>query len=117
MKNGKIRVKKIFIATQKLILTSYFDNAINLTYSPKSLDNYRNKLYSFKNVLGYIEYDNFYNEYYIDKMMELEKRYNLSPDNFEENVSLAISKPSFFSRFIRKFKLLLKINKEFEEVS
>lgn len=107
----KTRVKKIFVATQKLILTSYFDNAINLAYSPKALENYRNKLYSFKNVIGYIEGDNFYNQYYISKMEEIENRYDLKPT---EEVALATIKQSFFSRFVKKLKLLFGLRKEFE---
>lgn len=47
----KNKVKTLFLETQKLILTSYFDNSINLAYTPKSLENYRNKLYSFKNLI------------------------------------------------------------------
>ena len=40
----KTRVKKIFVVTQRLILTSYFDNAIQLVFAPKAIENYRNKL-------------------------------------------------------------------------
>ena len=59
----KLKVKQIFIKTQEVILTSYFDNAINLAYSPKQIENYRNKLYGFKNLLGVVDGYNFYNDY------------------------------------------------------
>lgn len=113
IETSKTRVKKIFVATQRLILTSYFDNAINLAYSPKALENFRNKLYLFKNVIGYIEGDNFFNQYYIDKMQELEKRYDFEPT---EEVSLSVINQSFFSRFVRKIKLLFGFRKEISEV-
>ncbi len=48
---NKVKVKDLFMNTQKLILTSYFDNSIKLAYSPKAIENYRNKLYSFKNLV------------------------------------------------------------------
>ena len=50
----KLEIKELFLNTQNLILTSYFDNSINLAYTPKALENYRNKLYLFKNLIGYV---------------------------------------------------------------
>lgn len=103
----KQKIKKLFLDTQKLILTSYFDNAINLVYAPKAIENYRNKLYLFKNLIGYTQGDNFYNEYYIDKMMELERKYEFDP---LENTSLVVVKQSLISRVIQKLKLLFGLN-------
>ena len=108
----KSSVKELFMDTQKLILTSYFDNAINLAYSPKALENYRNKLYWFKNLVGYTDYDNFYNEYYIDKMEEIEKRYDYEPSPIITD--LTVVKSNFISRLINKIKALFNINKQFE---
>lgn len=110
----KIRVKKIFLATQKIILTSYFDNSINLAYSSKALENYRNRLYSFKNVIGYVEGDNFYNQYYIDKMQEIEKKYDFKPNT--EIVALTIPKQSFFSKLSSKMKLLFGLSSRLEHI-
>lgn len=109
----KSKIKELFLNTQKLILTSYFDNSINLAYTPKAIENYRNKLYLFKNLIGYYEYDNFYNEYYVDKMMELEKRYEL---DMTEVTDLVPIKQSFISRLITKLKLLFRLNTETERI-
>lgn len=106
----KAKVKDIFMSTQRLILTSYFDNAIKLAYSPKSLENYRNKLYLFKNLIGYTDHDNFYNKYYIDKMKELEKRYEF---DMAEITALTVIKTSFISKLIQKLKALFGLNKKF----
>ena len=111
--NLKLKVKQIFINTQELILTSYFDNAINLTYSSKLIENYRNKLYGFKNLLGVVDGYNFYNDYYINKMVELEKRYDL--DN-EEIRDLVPVQHNFFGLIIRKIKALFGLNKEYEKI-
>ncbi|MCI9366160.1 MAG: hypothetical protein HFJ54_06435 [Clostridia bacterium] len=108
---GKIR--KIFLNTQRLILTSYFDNAINLAYSPKQIENYRNKLYLFKNILGQVEGDNFYNDYYIDKMVELENRYELRKG---EITDLVIVRHNFISKLVRKIKLLFGFNPDYAKI-
>lgn len=106
-------VKNLFLETQKLILTSYFDNSINLAYTPRALENYRNKLYLFKNLVGVSQNDNFYNSYYIDKMEELEKRYDFEPLKI---TALTVIKPNFISKLIQKLKLLFGLNKVYEKV-
>lgn len=109
----KFKIKNLFLDTQKLILTSYFDNAINLAYSPKLIENYRNKLYLFKNIIGQIEGDNFYNDYYIDKMVQLEKRYELRN---AEITDLVVVKHNFISKLVRKIKLLFGFNPDYAEI-
>ena len=109
----KLKIKNQFLDTQKLILTSYFDNAINLAYSPKLIENYRNKLYLFKNIIGQVEGDSFYNDYYIDKMVELEKRYELKN---AEITDLVIVKHNFISKLVRKLKTLFGFNPDYAEI-
>lgn len=58
--------------------------------------------------------DNFYNEYYINKMEELEKRYEFDPLKV---TALTVIKPSFISRLIQKLKLLFRFNKEAVNIS
>ncbi len=111
IENQKSKVKELFLNTQRLILTSYFDNSINLAYAPKQLENYRNKLYLFKNIIAYAEGDNFYNDYYIDKMMQIEKIYDYNP---MEDTSLTVVKRTFLSTLIQKIKLLFGLGKEYE---
>lgn len=109
----KVKVKAIFLATQELILTDYFDNAINLAYMPKLIENYRNKLYLFKNLLGVVEGDTFYNDYYINKMMELEKRYDI---NNTEIRDLVIVKHNFISKLFKKLKALFGYNPDYANI-
>lgn len=108
----KTKIKNLFFNTQNLILTSYFDSSINLAYTSKTLENYRNKLYSFKNLVGISENYNFYNEYYINKMQEIEIRYDFDPLKV---TALTVIKPSFISKLIQKLKLLFGLNKETEK--
>lgn len=105
-------IRNLFLNTQKLILTSYFDSVINLAYTPKLIENYRNKLYLFKNLIGQVDGDTFFNDYYIDKMMQLEKRYDL---NNTEIRDLVVVKHGFVSTLFRKIKLLLGLKSEYVE--
>lgn len=106
----KEKIRKLFLGTQKLIFTSYFDNSINLAYTPKLIENYRNKLYLFKNLIGQVDGDNFYNEYYIDKMMELEKKYDADSTEIRD---LVVVKHNFVSTLFRKLKLLFGFNPDY----
>ena len=110
IEKSKIEIRNLFLNTQKLILTSYFDNTINLVYAPKLIENYRNKLYLFKNLIGQVDGDSFFNDYYIDKMMELEKRYDI---NNTEIRDLVVVKNSFISVLFRKIKALFGLSPEF----
>ena len=107
IEKSKEKIKELFLSTQKLIYTSYFDNAINLVYTPKLIENYRNKLYLFKNIIGHEDGDNSFNEYYIDKMMELEKRYEIDESEIKD---LVIIKESFIAVLLRKIKMLFGLN-------
>ena len=113
IEDNKKKVQKLFLDTQKIILTSYFDSAINIAYTPKLIENYRNKLYGFQNYIGRIDGDNFYNEYYIDKMVELEKKYD---EDITEIRDLVVVKHNFISKLLQKIKLLLGFNPEYERL-
>ena len=43
----------------------------------KKLENYRKKLYNFKSYLGFAEGYTFFNDYYVEKMSQLEHKYNI----------------------------------------
>jgi len=107
----KEKIRTIFLETQKLILTSYFDNAINLAYTPKLIENYRNKLYNFKNIIGEVEGDNFYNNYYISKMIQIENKYDVEKQ--EEIKELVVVKKTFWVTLIRKIKTLFGFNPDY----
>lgn len=106
----KEKIRYLFLETQRLIITSYFDNTMNLVYTPKLIENYRNKLYALKNLIGQVREDNFYNDYYIDKMMELEKRYDINESEIRD---LVVVKHNFISKLIKKLKLLFGMNPDY----
>ena len=73
----KNEITLTFMRTQNLIISQYFDNKLNNIYDLEGIEEYREKLYSFRDLLGFTDGYSFFNEYYISKMEELENRYNL----------------------------------------
>ena len=101
------KIKKLFIKTQNLILTSYFDANYNTIQNLEQIETYRRKLYNYKNYIGTIENYTFFNEYYIEKMAALEIKYNKLENN---NVALVPVKNNFFTHFMHKLKKLIGLN-------
>lgn len=87
-----------YIQTQNLILTSYFNKQFNLIYSNADFENYRKKLYNFKDYIGIVENDSFFNNYYINKMNELSNK----SDYINNNIYLKEYKNDFFHILLRK---------------
>jgi len=87
----KRNIKNAYIKTQNLILCSYFDKAFETINTFEDLENYRRKLYNYKQFIGITEGYNFFNNYYIDKMSLLEKRYDYL-EHFGENIFPIIRK-------------------------
>lgn len=103
----KSKIKTLFLDTQNIILTSYFDNTINLLYTKEAFEKYRNKLYNFRNYIATTDGYTFFNRYYINKMAELENRYEtrLIPDNN----SIILYKESPIQKVINHLKYLFKL--------
>ena len=73
----KEKIKLTFLRTQNLIISSYFDKAFTNITNLEELENYRKKLYNIKSYLGYAEGYTFFNNYYVEKMAQLEHKYNV----------------------------------------
>ena len=96
----KAKIKNTFLETQNKIFTSFFDNLF--TYS--SIQNFRQALYNYRKLIGVTDDYNFFNEYYINKMTELEGNYNMAA---EKHLALIPVKNTLFARAIRKLKILV----------
>jgi len=94
----KLSIKATFFDTQNLILKSFFDKKINEITSSAEVIKYRNLLYSFTNLIGSSDEYSFFNDFYIQKMIELDNKFN---DN-----SLVIVKKSKLSLFFDKLRTL-----------
>lgn len=103
----KSEISLIFMRTQNLIISSYFDKTFNFISNLEDVENYRRKLYSFKDYLGAMEGYTFFNDYYVNKMMQLEEKYNALENGEVELALKVISKKE--NIFITIFKAIKKL--------
>ena len=68
----KNKITNIFLKTQNLIISSYFDKTIKEIQTISDINNYRKRLYDFKDYLATNENYTFFDNYYISKISELE---------------------------------------------
>lgn len=104
----KNEITIIFMRTQNLIISSYFDNAFDKIVDLEGVETYRQKLYNFKSLIGFTEGYTFFNDYYVAKMEQLEHKYNLLENGqFETAIKLITKKENAFIRFIKTLKKLI----------
>ena len=103
----KNKIKFGFITTQNRIFTSFFDKSFQTLYTSKSMENFRNALYNYRNFIGVTDEYTFFNDYYIDKMAALEEKYNKEPGT---QLSLIPVKDTLFRRIIKKIRTLVGLN-------
>ena len=107
----KSEISLTFMRTQNLIISSYFNNTFNFISNLEEVESYRRKLYSFKDYLGSMEGYSFFNDYYVDKMMQLEEKYNALERGenipIERAIKVISKKENMFRSFIAAIKKLL----------
>lgn len=104
----KNEIRLIFMRTQNLIISSYFDTAFNKIFDLESVENYRRKLYSFREYLGYTEGYTFFNDYYVSKMDELEHKYNLIENGqFKTSLKPITKKENMFIKLVKTLKKII----------
>ena len=108
MQKAKDNVQKTFLATQTLIITSFFDNQICKITNVSQITDYRRYLYSFMNLIGTTPSYGFFNDYYIKKMGELDDIYN----RLTGNVNLQVVKKSRIQVLIETLRKLIRGNTE-----
>ena len=106
----KETIRKGFLMTQNRIFTSFFDNLFESLYTPKSMENFRNALYTYRNFIGVTDDYTFFNDYYINKMAALEERYENMPN---KPLALVPVKDTLIARTIRKIRTLIGLNKNY----
>ncbi len=106
----KKEITLTFMRTQNLIISSYFDTSFDKIMDLEGLENYRRKLYTFKDLIGSTEGYTFFNDYYISKMEQLEYKYNLlESGQFEVETALKVitRKENVWMRFFKTLKKLI----------
>ena len=113
----KNEITLTFMRTQNLIISSYFDKALDNIFDLDSIEKYRQKLYTFRDFLGFTEGYTFFNDYYISKMEQLEEKYNLLENGqLETSLKVITKKENIFIKVIKALKKII-FGKETNEES
>ena len=104
----KHEITLTFLRTQNLIISSYFDACFEKITDLEGIEKYRQKLYTFRDYLGFTEGYTFFNDYYVSKMEELEyKYYLLENGQFETALKVVTKKENMWIRVIKTLKKLI----------
>lgn len=110
--NLRVKINELFINTQNLILTGYFDNNFKSIVNIEQVENYRRKLYNYKNLIGTTDNYTFFNDYYIQKMAELENLCHVFENPSE--LSLVPTSKGFINTLFSKLKRLFTGNSTYQ---
>jgi len=102
---AKKTIQNTFIETQNLILTSYFNNELHNLNSIENIEDYRIKIYSYRDLLGTTEGYSYFNEYYINLMSKLDSIY----ESITGKVSLVPYKRSILQILFGKLSSIIKL--------
>ena len=106
----KNKLKDIYFSTQHLIYSSYFNTQFKHITTTADIDSYRFKLYNYKNYIGITEDFSDFNDYYINKMMDLDNKY----ESIINNTSVAVVSNSAIANLFRKIKAIFTSKVEIE---
>ena len=98
----KQKITETFLKAQNSIIKGYFDNAFKNISNLEELDNYRKKLDHFGNLIGRTDDYTFFDDYYTEKMSQLEHKSNIL-ENGGIETALIIKKTSKASSWFRAF--------------
>lgn len=107
----KSEITLTFMRAQNLIISSYFDKSFDEITNLEEVENFRRKLYNFKDYLGSTEGYTFFNDYYINKMNQLELKYNAiengQPFSSETSLKIVTKKENKLITLFKKIKKLI----------
>lgn len=101
--NCKSKISNYFIKAQNLIIKNYFDKSIKTITNLEELDNYRKNLEHYKDLIGRTDDYTFFDDYYTEKMSELEHKSNVL-ENGGIETALEVKKPNKFVSWVRAIK-------------
>ena len=122
IRKNKEEIISLFFNTQNLIIEKCFKNEFNNIRTMDDLKEFNQKLYNFKNIIGYTDGYSYYNEFYCDMMNTVEQKRNYIETygniNLFTNVNndlILVDDPkstfAFIDTLISKFKKLFGFNK------
>lgn len=115
----KLKIQHLFLETQNIIITSYFNASFKTISSLEQIESYRKNLYSFKDLIGTTDTYTYFNDYYIKQMVALEEKRNLIEHSLsvaDNNLSLIPVKHNMFIDLFRKLRKVFQKNVGYEQV-
>lgn len=106
-------IQDTFIKTQNKIFTSYFNKSLQNLYSVQDIEDYRKKLYCYKDLLGTTENYTYFNDYYIYLMSKLDEVYEL----ITGSISLVPYKRNTLQIILSKLTKIFGKEPEFQRIS
>ena len=73
--NLKKVVKDIYLRTQELIISSYFNTSYSALYTSTDIENFRKNLYNYQELIGSTANYYFYNSFYIEMMEKIDNKF------------------------------------------
>ena len=111
--NTKNLITTLFTESQNLILSSYFNKAINDIKTIEHIETFRKKIYNYKSLIGISDNDNFYNTFYLNIMEQLDaKQAFIENGALNSDTSMITVKENFFTTFVKKLKTLFTKSNE-----
>ncbi len=101
--NYKSKIAEYFEKAQNSIFKNYFDKAFRKITNLEELDNYRRNLDYYRKLIGYTENYTFFDNYYTEKMSELEHKSNVL-ENGGIETALERKKTNKFVSWLRAIK-------------
>ena len=108
LENIEIEIKNIFFETQEIIMKSYFDSYLDRIETLSEVDNYRKKIFLYRNYIGKTK---VYDKYYLEQISKLK----IIEDKIKRRTMLIAVKNNFFVKIIGKIKSLLGLTSKYEQ--
>lgn len=109
----KEQIRNTYFSTQELIIKSYFSTVFKSIITSNDVDRFRKKLYNFQELIGNTQNYYFFNNFYIEMMENLDKKFDAITDSEVTSTYLIPRKENKFIKFIKYLKKLI-LKKQFE---
>lgn len=121
---SKEGIADLFLKIQNYVIQNGFETSFKAVKNLDELQDFKNKLYGFKDLIGTTENYSFYNDYYVKTMTEFERKKEyieqygeIVDGNIDKprlDIALVEEKPSIFKRILMKLGILSKPQTETE---
>ena len=110
----KNQIRNTYFSTQELITRTYFSTVFKSLITSADLDRFRKNLYNFQELTGTSTNYYFFNNFYIEMMENLDKKYDILSNIETESTYLIPRKENKFIKLINYIKKII-LRREFEK--